>query len=557
MWIRVVALAVVLFASAGPALGQFTVQPMKLDLQVTPGKILPQSINIRNTDPDQAHTITLTVVDLTQNQDADWMVIEPNSEFDSSKLASLKDSIRLTSTEVTLDPHQSVPVDVLIKVPRGTRGFSCAAILATLGSVSTTGNLPVRLRFIVPVILQVMGRSLPHRVESFGLELKAIKAGQRGLGSSATTQLSMDIENKGGTFPRCRPVARIWSWSGGHWRVVTTTGFQDMRNDVGIIPGASVTLRTDLGKSLPAGKYKIAGELYVDGKRTRRISKIIDFAGDPDTQVLAVDRALDLDRSDIAVESLPGATRITTMKVQNGADATVNVQATVGLPRGLATKMIDSVRGIDMDCAPWIQLEPRKFTLNGEGDTQVIRIISKMPETPATCPNYYANIDFWSYYPDGQSAGRTRAQLAVTNLRSQGNFEPQASADSLSPYLLTGSKYQIAAQFSNLGLAHYSPIECKAAITELTSNIPRVSTLLKSDTRGYMLPGETRNFTGVLDLSALDPGNYRLSAALQYDEVLPRVQKQTAIRVTIEGGERVLETTGTQEDLPQILPIKW
>ena len=86
----------------------------------------------------------------------------------------------------------------------------------------------------------------------------AIKAGQRGLGSSATTQLSMDIENKGGTFPRCRPVARIWSWSGGHWRVVTTTGFQDMRNDVGIIPGASVTLRTDLGKSLPAGKYKIS-----------------------------------------------------------------------------------------------------------------------------------------------------------------------------------------------------------------------------------------------------------------------------------------------------------
>jgi hypothetical protein len=72
-----------------------------------------------------------------------------------------------------------------------------------------------------------------------------------------------------------------------------------------------------------------------------------------------------------------------------------------------------------------------------------------------------------------------------------------------------------------------------------------------------MLPGEQRSFNGSLDLSGIDPGDYRLSAALQYDESLPWVETQTAIRVTIEGDNRVLETTGTQEDLKQILPVKW
>jgi hypothetical protein len=553
---RVVALAVVLFASAGPALGQFTVQPMRLDLQVTPGKILPQSITIRNTDPNQAHTITLTVVDVTQDRNAEWMVVEPNSTAKTLKSGSLKDSIRIRPTSVTLEPGVSAPVEVLIRVPRGTRGFSCAGILASLGTMQVN-DIPVRLRFMVPVILQIAGRSPRHRVYPVDLGMQFIEAGQRGLGSAPTTLLSMDIENTGPTFPRTRPIARVWSWAKGHWRIVTTTGFQDMSNDVGIIPGAKVTVRTDLNKSLPPGKYKIAGELYVDGKRTKRITKEIDFAGDPDITTVAADQALDLDPSELVIESLPGATRTTMMKVQNGSDETLKVQAVLGVPRDLAGKIIGNVKGVDMDCTPWITVEPRKFTLAGEGATQVVRITTSMPETAVTCPNYYTNLDFWSFYPDGQGAGSTRAKLAVTNLRQRGNVVPQASADSLSPYLLTGSKYQIAARFSNPSLAHYPPIECKAAITELTSNIPRISTVLKSDMKGYMLPGEERNFTGILDLSPLDADEYRLSVALQYDEGLPRAQKQTAVRVTIEGGERVLETIGTQEDLQQILEVKW
>ncbi|UCF17134.1 MAG: hypothetical protein JSW59_06670, partial [Phycisphaerales bacterium] len=58
------------------------------------------------------------------------------------------------------------------------------------------------------------------------------------------------------------------------------------------------------------------------------------------------------------------------------------------------------------------------------------------------------------------------------------------------------------------------------------------------------------------DLSPLDPGEYRLSVALQY-AVGQWQSKQFAVRVTIEGGRRVMDITGTQEDLQEVLEVKW
>ena len=550
---RLFALTFVLLGLGGPVFGQFTVQPMKLDLQVTSGKLLPQVIDIRNTDTENTHTIDISIIDLAQDINGGWEIIEPNSDYDSSKLASLKDSIRIDPTSVTLTPGQETSVEVLIRVPRGTRGFACAGILATLRSVAGA-DVSVRLRFMVPVILQVVSRSVSHKVYPVDVGMEFIKAGLRGPGSPATTLLSMDIENTGPTFPRCRPLARIWSWAGGHWRIVKTTGFQDLSNDIGIIPGAKVTVRTDLMKSLPPGKYKIAGELYVDGRRTRRIDKEIEFTGDPDITEVAVDAALDLDQREIVIDALPGSTRTTMMRVQNGADATVNVQAVLGLPREMASAVLGNVRGVDMDCTPWVKIDPDRFTLTGEGGTQIVTITVTMPESAVNSPNYYTNLDFWSFYPDGQNAGRTRAKLVVSNSRYK--VEPKAWVSSMNSYHVTGSKYQIVGRFNNPSLTHLTPIKCKAAITQLVSTIPRVSTDLTSEERGFMLPFEYRNFSGIIDLSALDPGDYRLSVAIEYAPGQWQ-SKQAAVRITIEGGRRILETTGTEAELKQVLEVKW
>ncbi len=552
--VRIVALGVVMLASAGPAMGQFTVQPMKLDLQVTPGKLLPQVIEIQNIDPNESHTIDLTLVDLTQSEDGGWEIIEPNSGVDTSKLFSLKDSIRLSVSSVTVDAGQHAPVEVTIRVPRGSRGFSCAGILASIRPRPGAMN-PYVLRFMVPVIVQIAKRTPAHKVQATDVGMEFVEAGKRGQGSPATTLLSMSFENNGATFPRTRPVARVWSWAGGHWRVVTTTGFQDISSDIGIIPGAKLKIKTDMKKSLPPGKYKIAGVLYVDGRRTKRVEKIIDFAGDPDVKRVAADTPLDLRPDEIMVRSLPGATRTTMLKVYNGSDETVNVQATVDVPRELADSVLGNVRGADMGCASWVKIEPEKFTLRGEGGVQNVRITTAMPHSATKFPNYYANVHLWAFYPDGQNAGVTTAKLCVQNTKIE--VQPKAAAISMNPYVLSGSKYHIAARFNNPGITHFKPLRCKAAVTSLGSTVPRTSAEMTSEVTGYMLPFEYRSFSGVLDFSMVPAGDYRLSVAMQYAEDLPWEGKQAQIRVTVEDGRRIVETTGVQEELKEILEVQW
>jgi hypothetical protein len=553
----VVAFGVVLIASAGPALGQFNVQPMKVDLQPRPGKQIITMIDIQSLDPAEEHTIDLSLVDLTQNEETgEWEIIEPNSGFDTSTLSSCKVGLSLDPTTIVVGPHQRVPIEVTLRVPSGSRGFSCAGIIASVRPRANATDVSFVLRFLVPVLVEIQGRMTPNKVRVNDVAMEFRPASGSGPG---TTILTMNVENTGGTFPRCRPVARIWSWAKGHWRVITTTAFQDKSVDVGIIPGAKIDIRTNLRKTLPPGKYKVAGVLYVDGRRTRRVEKIIDFAGDPSVTSVAADTALDLyPKSEIMVESVAGSTRTTMLKVINGSDETVNIQAVALIPRYLGGRGMGTVKGADMDCSSWIKVVPERFTLSGEQDVQNVRIITKMPRTATTLPYYYANVDFWAFYPDGQNAGKTTATVCVKNIKTKAKASVNALKLGLTP--VAGSKYQIVASFENNGIIHFDARNCKAAVTTLASTIPRASTKLictaKDITSDIMLPFEERSFFGIIDFATLDAGIYRLSAALEHTPGEWEV-KQISIEVTIEGGLRVVNVVGMQEELPEILDVTW
>ncbi len=548
VWIG--ALCVVLLASAGPALGQYTVQPMKVVVPVRPGKLVKSVLEIKSLDPIETHTIDLTVVDLTQSVDSNWQIIEPNSGFDLSTISSCREGVILDPTFVVLGPQEMRTVTLTLRVPRGTRGFSCAGIVASIRPREGEINTFI-LRFMVPVLLEIQGRPTRNVVVATDLTMRSVPAGPLG---PATTVLSMNVENKGGSFPRCRPVARVWSWSGGHWRTITTTAFQDKSDDTGIIPGAKIVIETDLKKSLPPGKYKIAGVLYVDGRRTKRIEKIIDFAGDPSVTKVAADTPLDLIPKEVTVESMPGATRTTTLKVYNGSDETVEIQATLALPRDLGIKVVNDVKGVDLDCSKWVTIDPARFTLRGEAALQIVRVTASMPESATVHPCYYSNLDFWAYYPDGQRAGLTRANIYVRNMKVAA--QPSAAAGKLTPHPVSGSKYQIVAQFINNGIVHFEPINCRVAVNTMISTIPRAGVKLKSGVPGAMLPGEERTFSGILDFSTLDAEVYRLSAAIEYAPGM-WASTQMAIEVSIEGDQRIVKIIGTQEELPEILEIKW
>jgi hypothetical protein len=289
IWMALMGAALLL--SAGPAFGQFTVEPMKLELQVTPGKIVKSLVRIRNFDPNEMHTIDLTVVELTQSEDGEWAIVEPNdpnSPYDVSKLSSCSSWIRMESSSVALDPLQVLPLELTLRIPRGIRGFYTAGILASIRPRPGIRDVVVTVRFLVPIVVEIEGRPVRPQVEATNVGMEFVPASGAG---PATTQVSMRIENSGESFSRLKPMVRVWSFAGGHWRVITTTEFEE----TGIIPGARLNLKTSLQKSLPSGKYKVAGQLYVDGRPTKRVEREIDFAGDSKVNRVAADAPLDLD----------------------------------------------------------------------------------------------------------------------------------------------------------------------------------------------------------------------------------------------------------------------
>jgi hypothetical protein len=549
VWIIAIGLAILM--STGSVFGQFTVQPMKMEIPVRSGKLVKSALEIRNIDANEVHTIDISVVELSQWEDGTWRIIEPNSikdpnspnfGFDLSTLSSCSKWISLSDNSVEIPPYGVAPVMVNLRVTRGIRGFYGAGILASVRP-RMDAEIPVILRFLVPVIVEIQNRPMRHKVETTDVGMEPSKE------DPAITMLSMSIENKGGTYSRLKPMARIWAFSDGHWRVITTTQFKD----ASIIPGANLKLETQIDKYLPSGKYRVAGVLYVDGRRTKRIQKEIDYVGSAKIEKVVADAPVDVYPTDIAIESLPGATRGATLTVFNASDETVNVQTALGLPHNLQIASFADVKGEDLNCTEWVKVTPEKFTLRGEGGKQNIRIITTMPNPAVTHPCYYSLLALWATFPDGQKAGVTTTKICVKNKKIE--IEPEAEAMKLTLHALEGSKYIVVARFGNFKTIHFTPKKCRAGITT-AEGIPRVSTLLSRSERGLMLPFERSDFSGVIDLSNLPADTYRLAAALEYgtDKV---ETKQIAIRVSIEGNQRKVEIVGTEEELEEIVEIKW
>jgi len=546
----VLVIAIALLASAGPAFGQFLVQPMRMDLAVRPGRIFKTTLDLQSLDPNEAHSIELSVIELTQWEDGEWRILEdPNTDnFDTSTLSSCKEWIRFKPASVDLGPMDAKSAEVFFRVPPGIRGFYTAGILATLRPRPDATDISVLLRFLIPILAEVQGRPMRHNIklERIGMELvKAVG------GKPATTMVSMDISNNGGTYSRLKAFAKVRGFWDGHWREVTEAEFKG----VSIIPGAEFKLRHNIERSLPPGKYRISGVLYVDGRRAKRIGKELNFVGDTSITKVATDAPLDVLPSNVIINCRPGATRTTAIKVRNASDETVNIQTGLALPGNLRGVAFGDLKGDDLDCTEWVKIEPESFTLRSMSQ-QSIRIIATMPKSAAMHPCYYALLGIFSTYPDGQKGGVTTAHICVTD--ESISAEPFVHGMKLSPALKGGSQYYIVARFGNFGRIHFTPIRCRAAVVDAANPMgrPRALTALSSSKSDIMLPLEVRDFSGIIDFSNISAGTYRLAAVLEYapGEV---ATKQIGIRVLPQGQRRIVEVVKLEEELGEKIKVRW
>ena len=543
-------IAIALLASAGPAFGQFLVQPMKMDLAVRPGRIFKTPLDLQSLDPNEAHSIDLSVVELTQYEDGEWRILEdPNTDdFDTSALSSCKEWIRFRPASVDLPPMRAQSVDVFLRVPPGIRGFYTAGILATLRPRSDATDINVILRFLVPVLTEVQGRPMRHNIELEEIGMELVEA----VGDKLpTTTISMDISNNGGTYSNLKAFAKVRGFWDGHWREVTDAEFRG----VSIIPGAKFKLKHNIGRSLPSGNYRLSGVLYVDGRRAKRIDRELNFVGDTSITKVATDAPLDVLPSNILINCRPGATRTTAVKIRNASDETVNIQTGLALPGNLRGVAFGDLKGDDLDCTEWVKIEPESFTLRSMSQ-QSIRITATMPKSAAMHPCYYALLGIFSTYPDGQKGGVTTAHICVTD--ESISAEPFVHGMKLSPALKEGSQYYIVARFGNFGRIHFTPIRCRAAVVDAAdpTGRPRALTALSSSKSDLMLPLEVRDFSGIIDFSDVSAGTYLLAAALEYapGEI---ATKQIGIRVVPQGQRRIIEVVKLEEELGEKIKVLW
>ena len=516
--------------SAGPAFGQLIVQPMRLDLYPTPGKRIPTKIELQNWDPN-THEVELRLVDLAQEENGSWRVIEPNDNFDTSQLSSCKDWITMPAQRnFEIRPLRIVPVPLTLRIPPRTRGFYGAGIVVAQ-KAQARGGVNMAVNFLVPIILEIQqGRAQRHGVELQGIGMTFSEP--NGL-NPATTLFTMDIENKGGTFSSVNAYGRIRYFSSGHWRDITTTEFRG----TGIIPGAKLSLKSNIGRSLPSGKYRIAGAVYVDGRLVTPMAEEINFVGDPSITKAAGDVGLTVDPTEAIIDAVPGATRNSVLRVRNDSDELVNVVTQLTLPPCLRGAGVGDFVGDELDCSGWLKLMPEKFKLRSSG-RQNIRITAQMPKSTKPHACYYALLSMYATYPDGQNAGVRTAYVCVRN----NNIELVAAAQPagrINIAALEGSKHLIVARFGNYGNTHFTP-RCIATITRISSGVSMGTILLSSSSSGVLLPFEHRGFSGVVDFKDYSADQYNIFATLQYAPG-EDITQNIPILVSIKGDQRVVD----------------
>ncbi len=549
---RLIGIITIVLLASGSVFGQFIVNPMKLNVPVQPRRRVPVSVTITNTLLDESQAIDLRIVDVTQDADGVWEIIEvddPNA--DASQLRSCRSWLTLERETVNLPPAQRAPVQMWVTVPAGRRGYFCAAILAAMRPrlaeyEGVTASMT--LQFLIPVIVEVQGRPLPHDVSLKDAGLLFRRQTER---APAASLVNMVIENAGGTFSRLEGMARISVKWGGHWRRITEVKVP-AEGDIGIIPNVTLNLKEDVGRPLPSGTYRIEGFLVVDGKRSDQIVREVEFKGDPRMITVAgSDAALDLDPRELSIDVIPGAMRTKTISVINASEETVLVNVRTALPAHMIATALPqneqgrTMRGEEFGCTDWLTVSPEQFTLNGYG-RQSLRITCQTPATEVSLPSYYSLVELLAKYPDGQPAGKTKGLVYVENREAEG--APRVDGVQLTFPEVAASRYLITARFGNFGNTHVMP-RCRAVLTSVQGGALQKQIQLSSeayDQSGNMLPLEYRTFSGVLDVSTLTPGDYRLTAILEYDQG-GNAQRQAAFRVADEGGTKSVQQVGLED----------
>jgi len=507
------------------------VKPMKMELCGRPGQTLDRQLQLRNTRASGLETLLIEARELGQGSGGRWEAMDRASgQPDGPGLRSCFEWMELGADSVDIPPLDVRAVPVRLRVPRGARGFYGAALLVRSKPTRPepkpgTIGIAIIMQFLIPVVVNVQGPSAREKVELDGVGMHHIEGTEK---QPATAQLSVQVKNEGETYGRLGGSVAVLRQAGQHWQRVAEATIPER----GIIPGVTLKLSADLKRRLPSGRYKLQAVLLVGGRLKGRLEREIDFEGDPTITTVPADVPLMLQPPTVSMKAVPGSTRSAVLAVQNPSEETVKVACAVAVPAGLKGVAMASITGNDFTCAPWTEVNPENFTIRGGGQRNM-RITVKFPDIQNAQPSYYAYLHLQAGYPDGQSAGATKAMIWVQNPKVE--LHPQAQGIRLNIAQQEEDRYSVTAQFGNVGNVHFTPTATAALATPIGSLVAREEL---ETTAGWVLPLGTPRFSGVIDFADVPPGVYLLTATMKYGE--KQTSKKLPIRVEVVEGRKVV-----------------
>lgn len=540
--------AMLLLLPATPVLAQgFNVQPMMMEAAHRPGQTVELPLRLNNTSASSDQTIELRLVELTQTPQGSWYIVNPDSGEGPPHNASLLDWVSLEDDRITVPAAGGVETIVNVNVPRNARGTYFGALIAETPRPADASGLVVRVRFLIPIIVQIQGRAERQQVELEDITLLYDDGEESSLGP--TTRAFLHIRNKGRTYSRVRGRLTVERQAGERWRPVTRIELPSRS----IIPGVVLELGEDLQRRLPSGTYRLRGELRIDGRRARAIEREIEFTGDPNVDSLAYDVALLMDPEIVRLDVAPGATRTAAVSVQNPGEDPITVRMVASIPEDLRGVAIGDLRGDVYSAEPWTEIRPTEFTVR-PGGRRNVRILSRVPQDDVGRANYYADLVLEGRYEDGQSAGVTRS---IVHLAHRGvEAEPGAMIERL--LVAEGdepSEHFVQARFVNIGNVHLEP----TGDIEVLSGRGTAARARLAAEPGPLLPLGKRSFSAAIDFAGVEPGYYVVRATFGYgfgqstaDQLLIEVVEEADTAGQMVRRVVVLDDLPEDEALPEL-----
>ncbi len=498
----------------------FMVNPMTINVSPQPDTRLEQTLTLLNTQKDGEQSVDIKLLELSQGPEGGWVAVDPKSDAVPPNLRSCLDWVSLSAETVKVAPLESAALTVKINVPRGAYGFYGAALAAQTRDDPNAKGVATVIRFLVPIVLEVQGRSVQQKVELADTGM-LFKEGLKD--KPGTTLLSMTVVNSGQTLSRIGGEAALFHLVSDKWRRVFSVVFDERR----VIPGVTVTRTSDLERRLPSGKYKVETTMRAGGRRYKPMTKEVDFTGDPTVGEVPVDVSFVLDPSQLEVQGLPGARRSAYLTMENPTDGPLDIVCSVLQPQELQGVAMGEIKGDDFSCNKWTEIKPDRFTFPARAKRKVVVQVA-YPKPGGNKPYYYGTFKVAATYPQGQLAGSATGliivqdQLEKAAARMQGMGMLLARAE--------GDQYSVLATFGNTGDIHLAP-KAAGSVVEVAGVAVRAVQTFEFDTEtGLVLPLGVRRFGGTIDFSKIGPGAYIIKAEAEYNG--GKTEQTLAVRVS-------------------------